>query len=94
MPQVTVKDRFSPFVQDELPAVMKGTLPLVAHPGTGTPCPQGLKIPATLVIGPEGGILPYELEQLINLGFKTIDLGPRILRADTALPFVVGKIYI
>ena len=32
MPEVILKKRFKPFVQDELPALIKGKLALVAHP--------------------------------------------------------------
>ncbi|MET3558951.1 16S rRNA (uracil1498-N3)-methyltransferase [Streptococcus rupicaprae] len=36
------------------------------------------------VFGPEGGISPAEIDQLTDLGAKTVGLGPRILRAETA----------
>ncbi|MCL1964911.1 MAG: 16S rRNA (uracil(1498)-N(3))-methyltransferase [Firmicutes bacterium] len=37
-----------------------------------------------LVIGPEGGIAPEEIRQLVAMGAKTVTLGPRILRTETA----------
>ncbi len=37
-----------------------------------------------LVIGPEGGIAPEEIHRLTALGAKTVTLGPRILRTETA----------
>ena len=41
--------------------------------------------PAAILIGPEGGFEPAELDHLAQLGFATlVGLGPRILRADTA----------
>ncbi|WP_457633989.1 RsmE family RNA methyltransferase, partial [Oceanithermus desulfurans] len=39
--------------------------------------------------GPEGGFTEAEVEQLIGLGFLPVDLGPRILRAETA-PLVLA----
>ena len=46
---------------------------------------KGLKLPAALLIGPEGGFTPEEREGLRRLPFVTaISLGPRIMRADTA----------
>jgi RsmE family RNA methyltransferase len=33
-----------------------------------------------LVIGPEGGIIDYEIELLKKAGCQIMDLGPRILR--------------
>lgn len=37
-----------------------------------------------IVIGPEGGLDEKEVEQLINNGAKTVTLGKRILRTETA----------
>ncbi len=46
---------------------------------------RSLKLPAALLIGPEGGFTPEEREGLRRLPFMTaISLGPRIMRADTA----------
>ncbi len=46
---------------------------------------KGLKLPAALLIGPEGGFTAEEREGLKRLPFVTvISLGPRIMRADTA----------
>ena len=41
--------------------------------------------PAALLVGPEGGFAPAELERLRTLPYVTaMTLGPRVLRADTA----------
>ncbi len=93
LPQVDIHERFKPFVEDQLPALAKGTLGLVAHPGTGAPPPQNVRGPVTLVIGPEGGLIDYEAEMLTSLGFQMADLGPRILRVETVLPYLVGKMF-
>lgn len=46
---------------------------------------KGLKLPAALLIGPEGGFTAEERDGLKRLPFVTvISLGPRIIRADTA----------
>ncbi|MCQ2437721.1 MAG: RsmE family RNA methyltransferase [Clostridia bacterium] len=37
-----------------------------------------------IVIGPEGGISPEEIEVMKGYGAKPVTLGPRILRAETA----------
>ncbi|MFA9494104.1 16S rRNA (uracil(1498)-N(3))-methyltransferase [Streptococcus sp. E17BB] len=44
------------------------------------------------VFGPEGGISPAEIDQLTALGAKTIGLGPRILRAETAPLYVLSVV--
>ena len=38
----------------------------------------------TLVIGPEGGLSQSEVDRLLELGARTVSLGPRILRTETA----------
>ena len=38
----------------------------------------------TFIVGPEGGFKEEEIELLINKGYKTMSLGKRILRAETA----------
>lgn len=43
---------------------------------------SGKKI--TLLIGPEGGLSHHEIEKVIASGFQAINLGPRILRTETA----------
>jgi len=96
MPEVIIKKGFKPFVQDELPALVKGKLALVAHPGGDTVIPAKAGIhnqPITLVIGPEGGIIDYEIEALKAARCKTIDLGPRILRTDSVLPYILGRFF-
>ena len=38
----------------------------------------------TLLVGPEGGLSDVERQQCVDLGFKAVSLGPRILRTETA----------
>jgi RsmE family RNA methyltransferase len=93
MPEVILKKGFKPFVQDELPGLIKGKLALVAHPGGAKNIENRGQRPFLLVIGPEGGIIDYEIDLLKAAGFQTLDLGPRILRTDSVLPYMVGKLF-
>ncbi len=43
-------------------------------------CTQGYR----LMIGPEGGLAEHEVQQAIELGYRSCSLGPRILRTETA----------
>ncbi|WP_019415874.1 16S rRNA (uracil(1498)-N(3))-methyltransferase [Paenisporosarcina sp. TG20] len=45
-----------------------------------------------IVFGPEGGLTRNEIQALIDQGFQTISLGPRILRAETAPLYVLSAI--
>lgn len=51
----------------------------------------GVKAPAAILIGPEGGFTPEEREMIRAVpGSVAVSLGPRILRADTAAAVAVG----
>lgn len=93
MPEVWFRKKFKPFVEDELPDMIKGTLPLVAHPGTSEPCPRQVNRPVTLAIGPEGGFIPYEIDLLEGAGFRSVNIGERILRVETAVPVLLSKLF-
>lgn len=45
-----------------------------------------------VVIGPEGGFEELEIRQLMEAGFKTISLGRRILRTETAALYVLAAL--
>jgi 16S rRNA (uracil1498-N3)-methyltransferase len=93
MPQVFLHKRFKPFVEDELPAVIAGTNALVAHPYTETSCPRAVTGPTSLAVGPEGGFIPYEIDLLQNAGFEAVHLGSRIMRVETAIPHLIGRLF-
>jgi len=48
--------------------------------------------PLSLVIGPEGGLIPYELEQLAACGFQLVRAGREPLRVETALSYLTGQL--
>ena len=43
-----------------------------------------LPLKVLILFGPEGGFTEQEVEQAVVLGLQTLDLGPRILRIETA----------
>jgi 16S rRNA (uracil1498-N3)-methyltransferase len=45
---------------------------------------------ALLVVGPEGGLAPAEVEAASTRGLTVVSLGPRVLRTETAGPAVVA----
>lgn len=93
LPRIHIRKLFKPFVEDELPALLKNTRALVAHPGTNTPCPVHINQPTTLCIGPEGGFIPYEVDKLVEAGCEAVHLGRRILRVETAVPVLVSRLF-
>ena len=93
LPELHIRKRFKPFVEDELPDLIKDTKNLLAHPVTETRCPIDIQQPTTLTIGPEGGFIPYEVELLSTAGFETVHIGPRILRVETAVPALISRLF-
>lgn len=86
LPEVRVRARFKPFVEDELDALFPQTLRLLAHPGPRGALPQaaGGDARPLLAVGPEGGWTDYEIRMLSARGFQRLSLGERTLRTDTA----------
>ena len=93
LPHVMLRPKFKPFVEDELPSLIKGTLPIVAHPDALEPVPRQVGSAVTLAIGPEGGFIPYEIKMLEAMGFKAVNLGERILRVETAVPVLLSRLF-
>lgn len=101
LPKVVVRTRFRPFVEDELDEFFGPGDRLVLHPGAhggaarpGTG-PRGIETARggrrlLLAVGPEGGFVPFELDLLMARGFVPLTLGPRILRVEVVLPYVLG----
>ena len=92
LPQISLKPRFRPFVEDEVPLLAKSRDAWVLHPHSGSGFPEISKHSSALVaIGPEGGFIPFEVELLISVGLQPVSIGPRILRVEQALPATLGR---
>ena len=93
-PEIEIYKRFKPFVEDVLPHLMSAECPAyVAHPYAETTMPFALEHPCSIVIGPEGGFIPYEIELLVNNGCQAVSLGNRILRTETVIAYVLGRLF-
>lgn len=93
-PKIELYKRFKPFVEDVLPGLIDIERPaLVAHPYADQPMPFAIQHPCTVIIGPEGGFIPYEVDLLIKNGCQAVSLGNRILRTETAIPYVLGRLF-
>jgi RsmE family RNA methyltransferase len=89
LPSVTCYRRFRPFVEDILPALFAPNTGFVAHPDAPahlSACPT----PRLLIVGPEGGFIPFEIALLEEQGIQRASLGPRILSVDTAVTAVLA----
>jgi RsmE family RNA methyltransferase len=83
---------FAPFVREKLPLEIEGRLALVADPRGDTECPRSITKSAVLAIGPEGGFIQRELDTLREIGFQQVTIGRRILRVETALAYLIGRL--
>lgn len=93
MPEVLVRPLFKPFFEDEAPELVKGTRALVAHPPAQKECPRQVNGRVTLAVGPEGGFIDYEIEKMESCGFLPVGLGRRILTVETAIPFLLARLF-
>jgi 16S rRNA (uracil1498-N3)-methyltransferase len=93
MPELRLARFFDDFVSNDLPKMAQDTLRLVAHPQAADACPANVNGPCTLALGPEGGFIPDELAALERIGFMPVKLGERVLRTETALAALVGRLY-
>ena len=67
----------------------QSALQLIAHPGGAAASAELLNSTNSareffLAVGPEGGFTAAELQQALDRNWRPIDLGPRILRVETA----------
>lgn len=93
LPEILLKPLFKPFVEDELPGIAAGTVCLVAHPNAAKSCPRGINQPTTLIIGPEGGFIPYEIEKLSCCGFQPVRISDRTLSVETVVPALIARLF-
>lgn len=95
LPEVSFHPLFKPLVEDLLPTLELPRQRFVADPRAATGSHElalGAGAPFGLALGPDGGFLPYEVEQLASLGFLPIHGGPFPLRTETALGVLWGRL--
>ena len=93
-PQIEIYKRFKPFVEDVLPNMISADCPAyVAHPYTEIKMPYAIDHPCTILIGPEGGFIPYEIDLLEKNGCLAFSLGNWIIRTETVIPYVLGRLF-
>ncbi len=82
-------------VKDKLSPLLLHKQKIIAHPGNyenATTLPDQT-IDTAIAIGPEGGFTQSEVDFFISSGFAPKKLGSRILRVETAIPVLLGKLF-
>jgi len=96
LPEIQIRKRFKPFVEDELPLISQDAKAIIAHPyapSFNVSVADENKQKVVLVIGPEGGFIPYEINLLEKQGCIAVSFGDRILRVEQAVPAILAKLF-
>lgn len=85
MPEVLIRKRFRPFLEDEVDRLFPTEARVFAHPGDAG-VPECVRAAERIVLatGPEGGWTGFEIGLFEKKGFLPLGLGSRTLRCDTA----------
>lgn len=92
LPEILIRPRFKPFLEDELDALFPTDARYLAHPAAASSAgtrPSGRPV---IAVGPEGGWTDYELSRFEEKHFIRLSLGPRILRTDTACLVLISRL--
>lgn len=92
LPRITLQKRFKPFVEDQLPTIVQGKRLILAHPRAPMLPTKDHKQDCVLAVGPEGGFIDYEIKKLQDAGFSAYSFGDRVMRCDTAIPFLIATL--
>lgn len=94
LPTITLEKRFKPFIEDRFETLCQGSQGhvILAQPDAEKICPQPINAPFTLIIGPESGFIPYEVDLMSNHGATAYTVGHRHLRVETAAMFLLGRL--
>ena len=85
---------FKPFAEDHLPDLVRSypSAWLGDHRVQTQLDKSNRNDPRLIAIGPEGGFIPYEIDLLQRAGLQAVNLGPRIMRVETAVSALLGKL--
>ena len=90
-PQVHQHRRFRPFVEDQLMDLCAGRPCWMAQMGAPIALRDTPPGDAVVMVGPEGGFVPFELELTQAVIAKPVNLGSRTLSVDTALTTALAQ---
>ena len=91
VPQVHQHRRFRPFVEDQLKDLCAGRPCWMAQMGAGLALRDTPPGDAVVMVGPEGGFVPFEQELAQAVIAQPVHLGSRTLSVDTALTTALAQ---
>jgi RsmE family RNA methyltransferase len=97
LPEIHLHRRFRPFIEDILPTLAQHHPCWIADRNASQPLRDEARA-GLVLLGPEGGFIPFEIELAESVGAMCRHLGERTLSVDTAvaaalaqaLPYAVG----
>ena len=91
VPRVHQHRSFRPFVEDQLTAICAGRPCWMAQMGVSLALRDTPRGDAVVMVGPEGGFVPFELELAQAVIAQPVHLGSRTLSVDTALTTALAQ---
>ena len=91
-PEIRLWRGFKTFIAKGLPPLSQRGGIYVADPSGNPSGKANDAAEKTLVVGPEGGFLDYEVKTFRDAGCQIVSLGNRVLRVETAVPFFLGML--
>lgn len=91
LPRIHFHKRFRPFVEDELVELCAGRPCWIAEMNASNSLADQTRGPGVVLIGPEGGFVPFEVNLAESVIAQRVHLGGRILSVDTALTTVLAQ---
>ena len=92
LPEIRIRRYFTEFLEKDVPDLTSGRMGIIATPEGASLVDAPFTAAISLVVGPEGGFIADEISALTDRGFRAVSLGPRILRVETAIPYLVAKL--
>ncbi|MFH0909603.1 MAG: RsmE family RNA methyltransferase [bacterium] len=97
VPNVSIHRQFRVLVEDEMDTLFRSGLRLVADPSAEEPVSALVRDSVDerilLAVGPEGGWNAFETGLMAAHGFRSVGMGPRTLRADTACVALLALVH-
>jgi 16S rRNA (uracil1498-N3)-methyltransferase len=93
LPTVEMYKHWPSFIKNDLPTLITNREAWLAQPGNFPYCPSSPEGEHVLIVGPEGGFLDDEVQQLRAAGCKAVSIGQRILKVETAIPVLVSRLF-
>ena len=93
MPEISLHQSFKQFIEYKIGDIVCPEFNFVAHPNGSVSCPIDLSAESLIAVGPEGGFTPYEIQKFEENGFRSVTLGPRILRVENAVTAILARLY-